>query len=202
MDYMYLKELEGSLKAIIDNPKVQDKKFYEALKDLIDLKLNIEEFNNKFDQIGDVMVSMAKGEFNKRVDIPVSRNLFAFIGTSVNSVIDELERNVIKKSFLETLLETSSTPIIITDTEGIILFSNKAAYVFTNYPPDGLSRLIIKNLFVGKSNYIIPESGEALEQMNVSVVLYNELTTKEAKLNIRHIYNRQGTIEGYIYLLE
>ena len=35
MDYTYLKELEGTLKEIIESPKVPDKKFYQALKDLI-----------------------------------------------------------------------------------------------------------------------------------------------------------------------
>ena len=199
MDYTYLKELEGTLKEIIESPKVPDKKFYQALKDLIDLKLNVEEFNNKFDQIGDVMTAMARGEFNQRVHIPISRNLFAFIGTSINSVMDELNRNVVKTGFLETLLELEARPTIITDAKGVILFSNKSAYTLTNYPPKGLSRLIIKNLFI---EIIDLGDMELSYRKSVSISLYNKPDPIEVSLSVQRIYDKQGTVDGYIYFFE
>ena len=202
MDYEYLKELEGSLKEIIDSPEISDKKFYQALRDLIDLKLNVEEFNHKFDQIGDVMSLMARGEFNQRVDIPISRNLFAFIGTSINSVIDELDRNVTKISFMEPLLEAIPQPAIITDKDGIILFCNKSAYAFTNYPPKYLLKLKIHNLFEKKLKFGESDTEDFMERVNVSICLYNKIQLIETVLTIQKVINRNGTLDGYLYTFE
>ena len=202
MEYTYLKELEVSLKQIIGDPRVDEKKFYTALKDLIDLKLNVEEFNHKFDQISDVMTSMAKGEFNSRVDIPISRNLFAFIGTSLNSVIDELDRNVTKISFIEPLLEAIPQPTIITNKDGVVLFCNKSCYALTNYPPNYLSKLRISNLFTKKLQFGESDTNDTVERQKVSICLYKKTEPIEALLTIQKITNRNGEIDGYMYSFE
>lgn len=200
MDYKYLKELEGTLKEIIDSPEVPDKIFYQALKDLIDLKQNVEEFNHKFDQIGNVMTAMAKGEFNSRVDIPLSRNLFSFIGTAVNSVAEELEKNVTKISFLETLLELQPQPAIITNKQGTILFANKHAYAVTNYPPGYLSKLKISNLFASKLRFGNSGINDEIRKERVFISMYNKPELFNTSLTIQKIMSKGNALDGYLYL--
>ena len=197
-----MKELEGTLKEIIDSPQVPDKTFYQALKDLIDLKQNVEEFNHKFDQIGNVMTAMAKGEFNSRVDIPLSRNLFSFIGTAVNSVVEELEKNVTKRSFLETLLELHPFPTIITDTEGTILFANKAAYTITNYPKGYLTKLKIGNIFASKLQFGNSNSNDEITQEKVFISMYNKSEGFNSSLTIQKILSKGNILDGYLYIFD
>jgi PAS domain-containing protein len=202
MDYTYLKELEGTLKEVIKNPEIPDKKFYRALKDLVDLKLNVEEFNSKFDEISEAMTAMAQGNFNQRVDIPIARNLFAFIGTSLNSVIDELEKNVVKIGFLETLLEANPTPALITDPKGVILYGNKAAHELTNYVPKSLIRLIIKNLFAEKAQFGNSNTEATVTNEKVLLTTYNGFEPLEVNLTIQKVIGKGGVIDGYVYLFD
>lgn len=124
-----LSEFQDSLDKILSNFKnlsEDDILYYEAIKKLVDLKLNESEFNDSFKEIEEVMISMGRLDFTKRVPIENSKDLFAFLGSCINLVADELEENAIPKDFL-----TSSMNILMERKPEVALLANKAGKIIS-----------------------------------------------------------------------
>jgi signal transduction histidine kinase len=123
-----LVNIQDSLDSILSNLKnleEDDILYYEAIKKLVDLKLNEGDFNERLKEIENVMLALGKLDFTKRVQIENSKDLFTFLGSCINLVAEELEANAIPKEFLTSsmniLLRRKPEVALLADQHGKII---------------------------------------------------------------------------------
>ncbi len=120
---------------------------------------------------------IAQGRFNEHIElkVPASEEIGQLV-SSFNRMVDELDRTVISKDYVEGIIESMTDALIITDEEGIILHINREAQRLTGYQRDELLSRSIDNLFKEK-----PPGEEFF--YNVS----NERITAEETLVTKHM---------------
>lgn len=198
--FKHLVKLESEVKKEIEEQEAQQRKatFYKALDTIIDLKLSVEEVNQRFETISDVFISMATGDFSKRLEINVTKNLFTWLATNVNMVNDELQRNVVKNNFLEEALELTSDMALMTNTKGVIIYANSASTEYLNQTKDNIITLGIANIFESKTQFgVAKKEGEKIENVKVMICPYNSKSFP-AELTIKEVVGLEG-IDGYLY---
>lgn len=175
--------------------------FYEALKTLIDVKINEEEIYFKFDKLEEVFTAVALGNFTTRLDIPRQKNLFSFLATSINAVIEELEANVSKNALLISSLQCIPDAAIITDTRGSISFANDKATMLLNRSLNDTIKLMIQNVFELQMQFGTSGEFELKEDAAVKIRPYNQ-DLISVRLTVKQIKGKNDELEGYIYLIK
>jgi signal transduction histidine kinase len=201
LDLLKLLKLEKEIEQIITSGIGSDDKlsFYKAIKLVINLKLNVDEFNERFQEFEELFTSIAMGDFSKRMDIPNRKNLFTYMASSINAVIDEQEVNLIKKQYLETCIEKINEIALITNKKGTIQFANeKAATVFNRNKSD-LLKLFVANLFESQLQFgiEIPDF-KNFKDIPLRIIPYGKEKI-EVLLTVEPILNRLEQIDGYLY---
>lgn len=202
-DFIDLLRLKSQVElSLLPETKVKDKAaFYEALKTLIDIKINEEEILTKFDTLQDFFTEMARGNFNRRIDIPNKKNMFSFLAVSLNAVIEELEANVKKNEFVQTSMECIADPAIITDKKGSILFVNDPAVDILNTPKDIIKDLIIANIFESHTQFGLLEVNGPIKDIKVNIRPLNK-DLIPVLLSVKKIGDKSEKVDGYLYLLK
>ena len=202
-DFIDLLKLKSHVElSLLPETMVKDKAaFYEALKTLIDIKINEEEILAKFDTLQEVFTEMAQGNFNHRIEIPNQKNLFSFLAVSLNAVMEELRANVKKNEFVQVSIECISDPAIITDKKGSILFVNDAVAHMLNSPKEILKDLIIANIFESHTQFGIPEMEGDFKNIKVNIRPLNQ-DFIPVLLTVKTITDKSEKVDGYLYILK
>jgi len=201
LDLLKLLKLEKEIEQIISSEIGSDDKlsFYKAIKMVINLKLNVDEFNQRFQEFEELFTSIAMGDFSKRMDIPNRKNLFTYMASSINAVIDEQEVNLIKKQYLETCLERIHELALITDKKGTIQFVNERATTILNRSKPDLIKLFVANIFESQLQFGIEEPDfKNFKDIPLSIIPFGKEKV-EMLLSIEPILNRLEQIDGYLY---
>lgn len=201
--YPDLQVMENEIdnKLLEENLSEENETFYKALKTVIRLKAGAEELQYKFEKFSEVFNAMAVGDFSKRIDIPNRKNLFSVMGSSINSVNEELNVNVVKKQYLESCLEYIPHIAIVTDKSGSILFANALTLKILNKTTDYINRLLIANIFESRTQFggFDPEP-ESLEDQPVTIQ-YLDISFK-ARMTLKKIRDKFEETDGYLYIIK
>lgn len=202
-NFMDLRGLKGQVaKSLLSENMANDKvAFYEALKTLIDIKINEEEILFKFDKLQEVFTEMALGNFSNKIDIPNQKNLFSFLAVSINAVIEELEANVKKNEFVQATIECITEPAIVTDSKGNILFVNDKVDHLLNTHKEILKDLRIANIFENHAQFGDPGNEDVFMDKKVNIRPYNK-EFSPVLLTVKPISCKSGKVDGYIYILK
>jgi len=181
-----------------DNLTREKAEFYKVLKSIISLKIDSEELQYKFGKFEKVFTAMAIGDFSERMDIPNRKSLFSYMGVSVNAVIEELKVNVVKKQYLEELLEYIPHIAIVTDTTGAIMFVNAVASKVLRKPNAELVSLLIANIFKSKNQFGVIDSFPPFEDVKSEINYFDSI--QEVSLTVKEVHDRLGQVDGYLYI--
>lgn len=196
----HLMKLEKEVKEELEQQQSRSRKssFYSALDTIIDLKDNVEGVNQNFESILEVFLSMATGDFSKRLEVSNRKNLFSLLAVYINKVNEELAENVVKKHILEEALELTPEFAVITDLKGTILYSNSAACHFLNLTKENVSRLIVANIFESKNQFGVENyTGEDIKDARVNLAPYNQ-SPFPILLSIKKLSDANGS-DSYLY---
>ncbi len=94
---------------------------------------------------------IASGRFKEHVEIDVPASVeIAKLIDSFNKMVDELDRTVVSKDYVESILESMTDALVITDDEGDILYVNRETLRLTGYDREQLLSMKIDGLFKEK----------------------------------------------------
>src|SRR5690606_8038222 len=72
----------------------------------------------------------------------------------MNVLAEELEDRVIKKHYLVQTIELLPDPVLITDNDGVIIFSNKLACALLNRSLEDVLFLKVANIFATRKQFV------------------------------------------------
>ncbi|MCR6637511.1 MAG: hypothetical protein NVV82_00520 [Sporocytophaga sp.] len=184
----------------LDNQKKLE--FLTVLETILDLRLQFDTLIERFDDLQDVAMAIATGDFDKRIDVPYTKDLFSTLGTLINVIGEELKSNVIKNHYLLGALETIPDSALITSQSGTILFSNKNASKLLNMEMDDLKFLEIANIFETQKQFgSETKFANELIRMTTLVRPFNRPVIS-VDLTIKKLINNEGAIDGYLYIFK
>jgi PAS domain S-box-containing protein len=120
-------------KLVEQNKFSNDSPNFKALQNVLRLIINEESFRTYFDQLTEVVLSMGRFDFSKRLPINNSGDLFCFISTSLNLLSEELEVLAAPKHYLEETLELLPEAAILTNDKGEIQYLNQRFESLTKF---------------------------------------------------------------------
>ncbi len=175
--------------------------FLNSFKSLLDMKVQTDELTRKFDMLEDVVAAMAEGDFSKRVDLPSTKTLFASLGVLMNVLAEELEDRVIKKHYLVQTIELLPDPVLITDNDGVIIFSNKLACALLNRSLEDVLFLKVANIFATRKQFVT--STFSWETVTISNLLqpYN-MEPIPVEIDILELRDWNNKKDGFIYTIK
>jgi PAS domain S-box-containing protein len=134
-------------KLVEQNKLSEDSPNFQALQNVLRLIINEESFHTYFDQLTEVVLSMSKFDFSKRLPLNNSGDLFCFISTSLNLLSEELEVLVAPKHYLEETLELLPEAAVLTNEKGQIQFMNQHLEDLTQFKRHELIGRALLTLF-------------------------------------------------------
>lgn len=177
----YLTILQQEVDNLINESKSHHEKTnrYEALRNIIDLISQEEEFNLRFDEFSDMIISMAQLNFSHRLDVATGDDLFGYIATSLNLLNEELEHRAAPKHFLSEAMEMIPHPVLITDEKGIIQEANSLAESLTGFQKEELINTPVSNYIFSSAMENILENAlseqaavlQSKSQQNINVII-------------------------------
>lgn len=193
---IYLNILQNEVdKLINESSSLQEKSHrYEALKSIIDLISQEEEFNIRFDEFSNMIVSMAHLDFSKRLEVGSSEDLFAYIATSLNLLSEELEYRASPRSYLAETMNLITDPVIITDESGKIKCANDLFLTMSGFKNN--DDLLDKDI-----NFIISGLTEGSNDQEV-VILATDNSKQPAIVSKKEITGKSGIGNGFLYILK
>lgn len=174
----------------------------KAIEKVLALAFQAEEFQQKSDELTDVISAMGKGDFTKGVYLPGTKTLYATVGMLFNTLAEELEQNVVKKHYCQVLIDSITEAALITDNDGYIRFFNPSASQLTNFPSLDLLYFNIANIFESKKQFC-DSASRPNGKLNVSgFILPKNLTHVPVDILIKEIKNEEGQTDGYLYIIK
>lgn len=185
--------------AVFDNQKKIE--FFTALETILDLRVQFETLIERSDEFEEVATAIASGDFDKRINVPNSKDLFSTFSTLLNVIGEELKSNVVKNHYLQGTLEAIPDSALITNQAGTIMFSNTSASKLLNLEKEDLRYLEIVNIFetqkqFGSETKFVNE----LIRMRTLIRPFNRPIIS-VDLTIKKLINNEGVIDGYLYIL-
>ena len=207
-----LNKIQQELEALISSSKSLDEKdiaYFQAIRNLIDFKLNEDEVKSYFTEVNEVLTSMAQLNFSKRVKVENTKDLFSYLGASINLVNEELEGEILYKNLhteiVENILGTKADHIITLDGFSLVTYVDEKLCDLLNYNIDDLIGKNISNILSCESVSLILDSGLNVKEKEVSLVVRKSKEYIPMKLTVKKIKFAKGSefkIGGFLYLLK
>ena len=100
--------------------------------------------NERLQPVSEILPSISRGDFSKRLEIPPEEDEFSELYVSINYMIEDLQENLEKREQAEkklreseenyrNLVENSKDSIVVIDLMGNVQFANKASEELTGY---------------------------------------------------------------------
>jgi|GEM_PF-5314589 len=205
-----LSSIQLELEALINNSRSLDEKdiaYFQAIRNLIDFKLNEDEVKTNFAEINDVLTSMAQLNFSKRVKVENTKDLFSYLGASINLVNEELEGEILHKNLhaeiIENVLRTKADHIITLDGFSLITYIDEKLCDLLNYNIDDIIGKNISTILSCESVSLILDSGLNVKEKEVFLIGRKSKEEISMKLTVKKIKFTKGTeykIGGFLYL--
>ncbi len=91
---------------------------------------------------------IAHGSFKEHIDLDIAASEeIGQLVSSFNRMLDELDKTMVSKDYVEGIIESMTDALIITDDEGIILHVNKEILRLTGYSRDEIVSRNVDSLF-------------------------------------------------------
>lgn len=208
--YPYLLNLKFEISEIINQNLIETAKFdnqkkiefFTALETILDLRVQFENLIERSDEFEEVATAIASGDFDKRINVPNSKDLFSTFSTLLNVIGEELKSNVVKNHYLQEALEAIPDSALITNKAGTILFSNAPASKLLNLEKEDLRFLEIVNIFETQKQF-----GSETKFINehirmITLVRPFNRPVISVDLSIKKLIGNDGVLDGYLYILK
>lgn len=200
-------QLEEKIRNMFDDQNHQEKRsmvrFMADFRELFDIRIQYEELLQKYEEFEETAMAMASGNFSGKVDLPGTHTLYARLGLLLNRMAGRMQESMVKRHFLDAVLECiSDSAVILTDTDGRILYLNQQTAVYLNRAPEDIVDLNIATAFVSQKQFAgdcVPSGdmlaiGEWLRPYNTEPVY--------VEVFIRTLNDMDGNTAGYLYVLK
>jgi len=174
---------------------------FQMTNELLETKIQCDELINKFDILSQVVNSVAKGDFSKRVEIPGTNTMFANLGLLLNMLAEELEEKVVKKHYVYEAIELIDDAVIMTNNQDVIIFANSRAGLMLNRPIHDMLQLKVANIFVHRKHYE-EESGLWINRPDLGLVQPYNKGPVEVCTSRKELRDSYGEKDGMLYILK
>ncbi|RMG67916.1 MAG: PAS domain S-box protein, partial [Nitrospirae bacterium] len=106
-----------------------------------------ERFLKPIKELVNVTEDIRKGRFSRKIELKAGGEVGKLVN-SFNRMIEELDKTMVSKDYVENIIESMVDALIITDSEGQVLHANRAATRLTGYSLRELVSMRIDSLFV------------------------------------------------------
>ena len=161
------------------------------------------EFENRINEIIDIIVAYASLNFSKKINTVSRTNILYPVTTGLQILGKELSELTVEKNYFETLLKVLPDMLVILDQKGIIETVNETALITLGYIKEELTGNPIKKIF--KDDFILFQGPTRERIINHGLIsnLDKFFITKDNRkipvsLSASVVLNRKKEIRGYI----
>ena len=202
---LLLEQVYGILQNQKNSWSPKNEELYSLLERVIFLKARENTFRDFFDNMEDVIESLSKLDFSKRVPISEvsldKRNLFNYAVMCLNIIAEKMESSVVSMKAVNTLCSMlPETIAIVTNNTGVIRFINET----------GEKQLGKRSLHIGKSiSLLFPDFEKTMKSFGTNEIKnrpvklisnYAPKRTLQFLLTIPKPYTDSTEIEEIVYL--
>ena len=142
------------------------------------------------DEIQELLLSYAEGDYSKRLLISDDRNERDIIISGINMLGEELEESTISKEYFRSIYNAISDIVLVTDASGIITSINKAAVDCLKVSSDKLVGLnflnVLNNFFDQKDVISFIKSNSFFRSFETEIELHGKKRTYLSTLSKIH----------------
>jgi|GEM_PF-958379 len=200
-------QLEQKIRSMCEEQNNQEKKSMVRIltdfREMLDICAQYEELLQKYEEFETTALALASGDFSGKVDLLGTHTIYARLGLLLNRMAGRMQESMVRRHFLDAVLECiSDSAVILTDTDGRILYLNQQTSVYLNRPPEDIVNLNIATAFVSQKQFAGDSApsgdmltlGEWLRPYNAEPVY--------VKVFIRALTGVEGKPAGYLYILK
>jgi hypothetical protein len=199
--------MQSQLDKIIAESKssnLDDIIYYQAIRKLIDFKLNENEVKEQFKKFTDIVVSMSELDFSRRMVVENSKDMFAFIGTSLNTLNEELEAKVVPKEFLDeiisNIMEVKPDFSVLTNTDGKIVLVSKNPESIIGHSRKDLDGKRIQNFFATNIHFHT-NNGNLFKDHEIQIINPDKELIS-VFLTAVHLWNHKIANPSFLYMFK
>ncbi len=166
--------------------------------------LSNDEIEQRLNNIVDIVASLASLDFTKHVTTSDKSDVFDALATGMNMLGEELQKSVVSRSFLNSIIDSMSDLLIVGSSDGIIELVNPAVLDLLKYDE---SELIGKPVSMVFSDDIQPFDsilGDILSRKTPSNMETTYLAKDGTKIPVLFsgsvMQGKDGAVEGIVYL--
>lgn len=199
----YLSKMRDQLNKLIEEGHSLNEStlVYETLTNIINLKLTEKEINSRFEELSDIVISMARLDFSKRMEVPSEQDLFAYISTSINMLNEELGESVVPVNHMQTVIDTMDELVFITNERGYINLINNKLGLFLDFEKEALFSKNINSLFGAEWVLQLVKNGESVEN-KVCNLLNSDENLIQVNISAQPLSHEHQEISGYLFKIK
>lgn len=194
----YLISLQQEVTRMFEEAEASNRKpeIYNALKVIIEQRITEGTFRARFDEINDLIISMAQLDFSKSLDLGDRKDLFSYVASGLNLLSEELGAKVVSNTFVQTLVDKNTNPVVLIDKSGKIRFLNKAATSFLNF---SVEEILHRDIHTLLDKDFCSTFSECWDERVVNIDIQNKAAQLiPIVLTASPINNDENTIDGFM----
>lgn len=177
--------------------------FFKNFQNMLQTKNEYGEISRKFEELEKAALSIARGDYSQKIDLPGTRTLFARIGILINRMAELSREHMVSRHMFDSVLEcVTDSAVLLTDPQGRILYLNQETSRYFKRAKKDIVNLNIATVFTSLKQFAgdnMP-AGDTLF-LNEWLRPYNTEPFR-VEVFIRELRNSLDKADGYLYVLK